>query len=255
VFGSYREVQKDFDATLGFVPRKDIRRFGWFLEVAPRPHRWGTRQVACAFDGNYFADPDTNLLLTRNVAFPCEWRFDSDDLVIVRTQETLERLTEDFAIHSGVTIPPGSYVFRRQIVQFRSADKRPVAVRLSYGWGGFYRGERDDWIARVDFRPGPPFFLSAEYLQNDVRLPEGNFTTRLILLRLSLALNPDVSWFNFVQYDSVSGVLGMNSRFRWILEPGNEVFIVYNHNWQEVDGSLRPVLREGRIKMEYTYRF
>ncbi|MBI3304650.1 MAG: carbohydrate binding family 9 domain-containing protein [Deltaproteobacteria bacterium] len=255
VFGTYREVQKDFDATLGFVPRKGIRRFGWFLEAAPRPHRWGTRQISCAFDGNYFADPDTNLLLMRNVSFPCEWRLDSGDLLTVRTQETFERLTQDFAISQGVTIPPGAYVFRRQRVQLRSADKRPVAVRLTYEWGDFYRGKRDDWIARLDLRPDPHFFLSTEYQQNDVRLPEGNFVVRLLRLRLSLALSPDLSWFNLVQYDTVSEILSLNSRLRWILEPGNDLFLVYNHGWRDTARALRPILREGRIKVQYTYRF
>jgi hypothetical protein len=70
VFGTYREVQKNFDATLGFVPRKGIRRFGWFLEVAPRPGRWYTRQIRCAFDGNYIVEPDSNLLLTPQCELP-----------------------------------------------------------------------------------------------------------------------------------------------------------------------------------------
>jgi hypothetical protein len=255
IFGTYREVQKEFDATLGFVPRKGIRRFGWFLEVAPRPGRWYTRQISCAFDGNYIVEPDSNLLLTRNINFPCVWRFESGDALEFQTQETLERLTEEFRVSRGVTIPKGGYVFRRQRAQWRSADKRPVVLRFIYEWGHFYRGRRDDWTARVDLRPGPHFFLSAEYQQNDGRLPEGNFIIRLIRLRMSIALNPDVSWFNFFQYDTVSEVLSMNSRLRWIIEPGNEVFLVYNHNWRGADGHLRPTLREGRIKVRYTYRF
>ena len=63
-------------------------------------------------------------------------------------------------------------------------------------------------------RPDPHFFLSAEYQQNDVRLLEGNFLIRLIRLRLSLALNADLSLFNFAQYDAVSEVLGLNTRLR-----------------------------------------
>ncbi|MSQ47633.1 MAG: hypothetical protein EXR78_04460 [Deltaproteobacteria bacterium] len=255
VFGTYREVQKEFDATLGFVPRKGIRRFGWFLEVAPRPGRWYTRQISCAFDGNYIVEPDSNLLLTRNINFPCVWRFESGDALEFQTQETRERLTEEFVISRGVTIPEGGYVFRRQRAQWRSADKRPVVLRLIYEWGHFYNGRRDDWTARVDLRPDPHFFLSAEYQQNDGRLPEGNFTIRLVRLRMSIALNPDVSWFNFFQYDTISEVLSMNSRLRWIIEPGNEVFLVYNHKWRGADGNLRPTLREGRIKVRYTYRF
>ena len=255
IFGTYREVQEDFDATMGFVPRKGIRRFGWFLQAAPRPRRWGTRQVSCAFDGNYFTDQDTNRLLTRNVNFPCGWRLDSGDSLSVRTLETFERLSKDFEISPGVKIPPGAYVFRRQRIGLQTADKRPVALHLTYQWGNFFSGKRDDWIARLDLRPSPHFFFSTEYQQNDVRLPEGNFVTRLLRLRLSLALNADLSWFNFVQYDTVSDVLGLNSRLRWIIEPGNDLFLVYNHDWLDDDGSLHAIRREGRIKVRYIYRF
>ncbi len=91
--------------------------------------------------------------------------------------------------------------------------------------------------------------------QNDVRLPEGNFIIRLIRLCLSLALDADLSLFTFAQYDTVSEVLGLNTRLRWIIEPGNDPFLVYNHNWSNTAGTLRPVLHEGRIKVRYTYRF
>src|SRR5262249_51186899 len=104
VFGSYREVQKDFDATLGFVPRRGIRRCAWFLPAAPQPHLCVTRQTFFAFYGNYFAYPDNSLLLTRNLNFPCEWLLDSVDSFSGRSQETFERLTEDFMISPGVTI-------------------------------------------------------------------------------------------------------------------------------------------------------
>lgn len=255
IFGTYREVQRDFDATLGFVPRKNIRRFGWFLESAPRPQLWGVRQASCAFDGNYFADPDTNRLLTRNVNFPCELRMDSGDLLTFRTQETFERLLANFPINRGVVLHPGSYVFRRQRVQLRTADKRVAALRLSYEWGPFYSGRHDEWNARLELRPDSRLFFATEYQQNDIRLPEGNFMLRLIRFRLSLALNPDLSWFNFVQYNSNTGQVLLNSRIRWIIEPGNDLFLVYNHGWLDTGHSLRPFQREGKIKMQYTYRF
>ena len=231
IFGTYREVQQDFEATMGFVPRTGIRRFGWFLQYAPRPDLWQTRQVSCAFDGNYFADPDIGTLLTRNVNFPCEWRFESGDVVRFRTIQTFERLHEEFRISEGVTIPPGDYVFRRQRIEFDSADKRKLGVFVRYDWGHFFSGRRDDWIGRLAFRPGPAVFFSGEYQQNDVRLPWGSFVVRLIRARLNLALNPDVSWFAFGQYDTVSDTLGLHTQLRWIIEPGNELFVVYNHNW------------------------
>ena len=257
IFGTYREVQRDFDATLGFVPRKGIRRFGWFLEAAPRPGRWHTRQVSCAFDGNYITDQDTNRLLTRNIVLPCEWRFESGDKLAFRTWHQFERLTEDFSISRGVTLAPGRYTFRRYMVKAETADKRPLSASLTYYWGDYYSGERDSWLARLTFQPGPRLFLSPEYQQNDVRLPEGNFVVRLLRVRLDAALSPDLSWFSVVQYDNVSDVLSLNTRLRWIVEPGNDLFLIYNHRWLDdpMDGGFRTIGREARFKVQYTYRF
>ena len=252
---SYHEVQEEFDATMGFVRRNGIRRFRWFVRAAPRPGRWATRQVSCGSGGSYYADPQTNQLLSRFVGFPCWWRFDSGDELRAFTFESFQRLVEGFEISDRVTIAPGSYRYRRYRTEFQSADKRPVVLHLRYEWGKFYSGKRDDWTGRVELRPGPYVFFSTEYQQNDVRLAEGNFIVRLIRSQLSLALNPDLSWFSLVQYDTVSDMLSLNSQLRWIIEPGNDFFIVYNHNWHTQAGRFQSALREGRIKVRYTYRF
>ncbi len=256
VFGTYREVQKDFDATMGFVPRKGIRRFGWFVQAAPRPKFWKTRQISCAFDGNYITDQETDRLLTRNIVFPCEWRFDSGDVLSLRAWEQSERLTEEFEISKGVILDADRYTFRRYLVRAETADKRKISARLTYVWGDFYSGERDSWSARVNFQPGPRLFLSTEYAQNEVRLEEGDFIVRLVRVRLDLAMSPDLSWFSMVQYDNVSNLMGLNTRIRWIIEPGNDLFLVFNQRWfDDGDGGFRSMGREAQFKVRYTYRF
>lgn len=64
-----------------------------------------------------------------------------------------------------------------------------------------------------------------------------------------------------VQYDEQSDLFGLFSRLRWIVKPGNEVFLVYTHNWQNLstsileDPELRTLSRGASVKMNYTYRF
>ena len=90
----------------------------------------------------------------------------------------------------------------------------------------------------------------------DVRLKEGDFVVRLLRLRLDLAMNPDLSWFSMVQYDNVSNLLGLNTRIRWIIAPGNDLFLVFNQRWfDDEDGGFRSMGREAQFKVRYTYRF
>jgi hypothetical protein len=53
--------------------------------------------------------------------------------------------------------------------------------------------------------------------------------------------------------------VGWQSRFRWILTPGNDLYLVYQHNWQEdpLDPSngFQTLDRSAATKFIYTHRF
>ena len=37
---------------------------------------------------------------------------------------------------------------------------------------------------------------------------------------------------NYIQYDDISHQLGWSARLRWRISPGNEIYLVYNKNWE-----------------------
>jgi hypothetical protein len=69
--------------------------------------------------------------------------------------------------------------------------------------------------------------------------------------------SPFIAVTNNFQYDSQSAVLGWQSRFRWIMRPGNDLYIVYTHNWQDEAIPDRFTTLDKRLasKILYTYRF
>jgi hypothetical protein len=65
-----------------------------------------------------------------------------------------------------------------------------------------------------------------------------------------------------MQYDDVSEVVGFFARTRWILKPGNELFVVLTQNWQNLgmglfdrDRDLVTLSRGASVKLNYTVRF
>ena len=65
-----------------------------------------------------------------------------------------------------------------------------------------------------------------------------------------------MSLSNNVQYDSESGEVGWQLRFRWIQKPGNDVFFIWTQNWQDEIGSGFGALdRRGVAKIVRTIRF
>lgn len=104
----------------------------------------------------------------------------------------------------------------------------------------------------------PHLQLSFDTRQTFARLREGSFVARVFLLRANYSVSPYLTFFNFVQYDNESRDLGWQSRVRWILKPGNEVFLVFNQGWlQDERGGVN--FRSSRTglagKMQYTLRF
>jgi hypothetical protein len=125
-------------------------------------------------------------------------------------------------------------------------------------WGDFYSGDRVRLNLTSNIRPAPGVIFTLATEWNRVRLTEGRFYTRLYRGVSELQFSPYMAWVNNVQFDTQSGVLGWQSRYRWILRPGNDIYLVYNHNW--LDDPLSPRRfrsLDNRLssKLLYTYRF
>ena len=73
-------------------------------------------------------------------------------------------------------------------------------------------------------------------------LPAGDFVAQLFSGRLDVSASPNLTWSNFVQYDTDSRILGFQSRIRWILKPGSDLFLVVSRGWyRRFDGDYMPL--------------
>jgi len=259
-FFIYTEVQDNFDAAVGYTPRIGFRRLDPQFSFSPRPrnHPW-IRRMSFGGNLNWYLDPDDNRTLTREMnitAFLVESH--SQDSVQFNVLPTFELLEDDFRISPAITLPTGrQYTFTRYRLQASTANRRIVAVAPTVEWGGFYSGDRFRTALTVNLRarPGLIAYLSGEW--NRVDLAEGRFETRLLRGILETQFSSWIALVNNVQYDTQSRVLGWQSRFRWILRPGNDLYVVYLHNWLDdpVQGRFATLDRRAASKIMYTYRF
>ena len=145
----------------------------------------------------------------------------------------------------------------RYRVQGSTASRRVVSVAPAVEWGGFYSGTRLRVASDLNIRarPGLIVYLSGEW--NRVRLAEGAFETRLFRVIGETQFSPWIALVNNVQYDTQSAVLGWQSRFRWIIRPGNDLYVVYTHNWLDdpVANRFSTLDKRFSTKALYTYRF
>ncbi len=255
---SFHEYQAAYDAAVGFTRRRNYRHWNpeasWQPRLEDHPIIRGFKFEA-QMDLNVSLD---NQLVDRNIEFtPLEIELHSGDGVQVNYRTQAEQLDEDFEISEGVLLPLGNrYDWARYQFELRAAQRRKVSGELQYSLGRFWDGHLRELQLEVNVRPRPGVFvqLAAEY--NDVDLPAGSFTTRLYRVDARTQFNPWVSLSNNVQYDSESGEVGWQVRFRWIQKPGNDLFFIWTQNWREEDRTgFRPLDRRGAAKLVRTIRF
>jgi hypothetical protein len=255
------ELQPGYDPALGFVERRGIRQYQPEFEWSPRldGHRW-IRSIDVGLEANIQTDVD-NTLLTRELELTVLQINPHDGARYqFRVVPQFERLDEDFEISDGVVLPAGGiYRFTRYQVDAETPEHLVASVGSEIEWGDFFSGRRRDIAVRVDVRPRRGIALSAEAERSFLDLAEGSFTADVYRADASTQFSPWVSLANRLQYDSVSRELGWQVRFRWIRRPGNDIYFVYTHNWQELfdSGRRRLSTLDNRLasKVVYTLRF
>ena len=92
---------------------------------------------------------------------------------------------------------------------------------------------------------------------NDISLPAGDFTTRIVSGTAEIAFNSFLSWVTLLQYDNVSEVMGLQTRLVWVPRAGRKYFLVANRGLQDVDkdGHFSLVSTEISLRAGYTWRF
>ena len=249
----YTVVERNFDPALGFVRREDMKMYSARFEYEPRLNGW-IRQLRFMIRPEVITDAGNDTETVEVFVRPLGIEWDSGDEFRLNYEHQREVLDEDFEIQDGVIIPEDAYTFDRYGGSFETSQGREVAVEASAWLGTFFDGRRNDVELEVDWRPSRFGNFGLDLERNRVDLPGGDFTVHTGRVRANFVFTPEVSWSNFLQYDTVSDELGLNSRMRWILTPGREVNLVVNQGWDWNPPDFASLTTQAVVKVSYTVR-
>jgi hypothetical protein len=217
------------------VPRTGVYINNGAFAFEPRPGWKGVRQLHHRVSTFVYSTLEREWQSYSTEVTPFDWLFESGDRLGFRYSWDGDRPEEDFDVFEGqdntVTIPAGSYEWRRYTIEGTLAEKRTVSGEVIWTSGTFYGGDLDSIEATVAFKR-PLFRVEFSAEQNKGALPEGDFTQRLYAGRLELKFSPDLQFSSFAQYDNESESMGTNTGLRWTFTPSGYLFVVYNHNLQ-----------------------
>jgi uncharacterized protein DUF5916 len=252
---SGKRIGENFKPAMGFVPRTGIHSGDLYVAFQPRPEGLGIRQFFFEVEPTFVTNLQGRVENWRVFTAPFNVRTESGEHLEWNYIPTFERLDAPFEVQPGVVVPPGSYRTNRFRVEVNSATKRPWVVDFAFRWGGFYGGSLRQYQPVLTFKPSMHLAVVLQMERDEGSLPQGDFVTRLYSGRLDYNFSPNVKWSSLVQYDSPSRILGFQSRFRWILRPGNDLFLVVSRGWfRRFDGDYLPSFDRGSAKLQYTIR-
>jgi hypothetical protein len=253
---NWKQIGDNFYPALGFVPRAGIRTTTARIAFQPRPGRWGIRQFFFEFEPEYITNLENRLENWRFFIAPFNVRTESGEHLEWNVIPEFEHLDSPFEIYPGVVVPAGSYQWHRYRTEANTATKRWWVLDAAYWWGGFYDGTRREARLGLTLKPNAHVSIALTADRNDVALREGSFYTQVGTFRLDYNFTPNISWQNLQQYDTESRLLSFQSRFRWILKPGNDLFLVINRGWvRDLDGGYQSTFDRSSSKLQYTFRF
>lgn len=253
---SYKELEENFNPALGFVNRPGIRNYEGRLRFRQRFNEHPlVRFLDWGADWYVITDRDNDLESAFATARLLAGESRHGDVLEVWLDYNHERLDVPFEIHPGVFIPARTHQWTNLFGKLETTDSRPVNVRLQWAVGDFYDGNRVDVTGYVGWRPIPNLLLAAERRYININLPAGDFDIEINRLWANLAFNPRLSWTNLLQQETESHFMTVNSQVRWIMTPGTELWLTFNHDWIREDGRYRSRDADFTSKIFWTRRF
>ena len=258
---SYREFGSFYDPAVGFVTRNGFRRVEPNVTWRPRPDISWIRQFEFGTQFRYLASIDTGRPEERQWEFDLlgiEFENSADfDVGVTRQFEYLDRA---FEISDGIVVLPGEYWTWEWEASGGTPSQKPIGLDASFGGGSFWNGDRFGYELALGYRPAAGVELGLEFERNEVTLPQGAFDTNLFRLNTAWDISPWSSVTGNLQYDDVSEIIGLFFKTRWIIAPGNDLYLVYTQNWQNLRGDqlnkrFTTLSQGGSTKLNYTFRF
>ena len=251
-----KEVQRNFKPALGYVNRRDIRDTTAELGYT---HRTAGAYVRSVYGGAILQRIErlAGGLQSEVAKLLVNVENQTGDTLELTYQREQEGLVRPFEIARGIVIPVGDYDFDLFNAAISTGSHRRVVASVGVGRGDFYNGTRGVYSAQLEWTPVSRFRGLVAYDYNDIDLPQGQFIRRLTRLGADIIFSSKFSWVNLVQYSNDSEVAGINSRIHWIPEAGRELFVVLNHNLDDIDrdDNFHSSFADFSVQYRHTFRF
>ena len=249
--GSYLDIQEDFNAEMGFIPRVDIRQTRLGAGWTPRPSWPGVRQLSFEADLDYLEDHQGRLRTrTRELSFTLQR--DDNSSLNVNVSNEFDLLDRPFNLGSAA-IAPGGYSFTTYTTGVSTDNSRRVYGGGRAEFGDYYGGRQLTLSADLAVLARETLLIENNYTRNRITfLDSPAYVTNTLNTRVTYAISPTLFLKAFVQYNDDRNLTNLNLLLWSIYRPGSDLYVVYNQAWETgLPGG--PSVSSRSLALKFTY--
>ena len=234
---SYTDIGEDFNPEVGYIQRRDVRRFRGGGSYTPWPGKFGIREIQIGPEIDLVLTQE-NELETQEITFDTQFEFETGDDIGFEVKNTTENLDRDFWIQ-GVNIPADDYNFTSFQTSFRTSSSRMISGQLQVEFGEFYSGTRRGFSIDATARPNAKLSIEPFIEFNRITLPYEEFDANAFGGRISYSFSTTLFTKLFAQWGTDTDVLSANFLVNYIYRPGSDFYLVFDQNYDTRDGGIK----------------
>jgi len=223
----YQVIQRNFEAEMGFVPRKDMKQGLGEVSIHPRPDWEWIRRTTLGGFVSYITNQAGDLE-TRDQRMDLGVEWESGDRTFVVFGKNLESITQPFLLRGKLLVLPGVYQNNQSEFRYRTFRGRRFSTFQRIRWEDFWGGDRFSITFNPNFIISDKLSVRIEYDFDDISLPQGQLTSHLVNSIFRYNLTNVWLTTTTLQYESTEDLYNLNFRLNYIYRPGDDVFLVFN---------------------------
>ena len=234
---SYTDIGEDFNPEVGYIQRRDVRRFRGGGSYTPWPDKFGIREIQIGPEIDLVLTQE-NELETQEITFDTQFEFETGDDIGFEVKNTAEHLDVGFDLQ-GEEIPEGDYNFTSFQMSMRTSSSRMIAGQLQVEFGEFYSGTRRGFSIDATARPNAQLSIEPFIEFNRITLPDEEFDANAFGGRISYSFSTTLFTKLFTQWSTDRDVLSANFLVNYIYRPGSDFYLVFDQNYDTRDGGVK----------------
>ena len=234
---SYTDIGEDFNPEVGYIQRRDVRRFRGDASYTPWPDKFGIREIQIGPEVDIVLT-QANELETQEITFDTQFDFDTGDDIGFEVKNTIEHLDVGFNLQ-GQEIPEGDYNFTSFQVSARSSSSRMVGGELQVEFGEFYSGTIRGFSIDATARPNAKLSIEPFIEFNRITLLGEEFDANAFGGRVGYSFSTILFAKLFSQWSTDRDILSANVLVNYIYRPGSDIYFVFDQSYDTRDGGVK----------------